>query len=85
VVLEDGYDRQKPEGLDILPLSSAFKKVFTPGIYSRNLDLSLRQVNKFITTILVQCFINNMQTSVSTNAECAGSRMFMFLSLWAFL
>ena len=34
VVLADGYDREELEGLDLPPLSGAYEKVFTPGIWT---------------------------------------------------
>jgi hypothetical protein len=36
VVLADGYDREKLEELDMPPLSGAYDKVFTPGIWIRH-------------------------------------------------
>ena len=36
VVLADGYDRERLEGLDMPSLGGAYEKVFTPGIWIRH-------------------------------------------------
>ncbi len=36
VVLADGYDRERLEGLDMSCLSGVYEKVFTPGIWTRH-------------------------------------------------
>ena len=36
VVVADGYDRERLEGLDMPCLSSVYEKVFTPGIWTRH-------------------------------------------------